>query len=194
MELACPMNLSHDLSALEETVKRCRELLPNVEKAGRELAERIRKGGKVLTCGNGGSAADAMHIAEEMTGRYRGNRQALPALCLASDAAALTCIANDWSYEDVFSRQVEAFGKPEDVLIVFSTSGKSPNILKALEVAGSRKILRIGALGKGGGPAAALCDHAIVVPSEDTSRIQEIHGWLIHAWLECVEALAVGKS
>jgi D-sedoheptulose 7-phosphate isomerase len=188
------MNLSHDLSALEETVKRCRELLPNVEKAGRELAERIRKGGKVLTCGNGGSAAAAMHIAEEMTGRYRGNRQALPALCLSADGSALTCIANDWSYEDVFSRQVEAFGKAEDVLIVFSTSGKSPNIYKALEVAKSRKMLRIGALGKGGGPAAALCDHPIVVPSDDTSRIQEIHGWLIHAWLECVEALAVGKS
>ncbi|NBS13677.1 MAG: SIS domain-containing protein [Verrucomicrobia bacterium] len=188
------MNLSHDLSALEETVKRCRELLPKVEKAGRELAERVRKGGKVLTCGNGGSAADAMHIAEEMTGRYRGNRQALPALCLAADGSALTCIGNDWSYEDVFSRQVEAFGRPEDVLIIFSTSGKSPNILKALEVAKSRNMLRIGALGKGGGPALPLCDHAIVVPSDDTSRIQEIHGWLIHAWLECVEALAVGKS
>lgn len=188
------MNLSQDLSALEETVKRCRELLPNVEKAGRDLAERLRKGGKVLTCGNGGSAADAMHIAEEMTGRYRGNRQALPALCLAADGSALTCIANDWSYEDVFSRQVEAFGKPEDVLIVFSTSGKSPNILKALEVAKSRNMLRIGALGKGGGSAVSLCDHAIVVPSDDTSRIQEIHGWLIHAWLECVEALVVGKS
>ncbi|NCY22010.1 SIS domain-containing protein [bacterium] len=188
------MNLSHDLSALEETVKRCRELLPNVEKAGRELAERIRKGGKVLTCGNGGSAADAMHIAEEMTGRYRGNRQALPAICLSSDGSALTCIANDWSYEDVFSRQVEAFGRPGDVLIIFSTSGKSPNILKALEVAKRRNMLRLGALGKGGGPALPLCDHAIVVPSDDTSRIQEIHGWLIHAWLECVEALAVGKS
>ena len=188
------MNLAHDLSALEETVKRCRELLPSVEKAGRELADRVRKGGKVLTCGNGGSAADAMHIAEEMTGRYRGNRQALPALCLSSDASALTCIANDWSYEDVFSRQVEAFGKSEDVLIVFSTSGKSPNIIKALEAAKQRKLLTIGALGKGGGAAKNLCDHAIVVPSDDTSRIQEIHGWLIHAWLECVEALAVGKS
>ena len=188
------MNLVHDLSALEETVKRCHELLPKVERAGRDLAERLRNGGKVLTCGNGGSAADAMHIAEEMTGRYRGNRRALPALCLSADGSALTCIANDWSYGDVFSRQVEAFGKPEDVLIVFSTSGKSPNILRALEVAKCRNMLRIGALGKGGGPAVSLCDHAIVVPSEDTSRIQEIHGWLIHAWLECVEALAVGKS
>jgi len=188
------MNLSHDLSALEETVKRCRELLPSVEKAGRELADRIKKGGKVLTCGNGGSAADAMHLAEEMTGRYRGNRKALPALCLSADGSALTCIANDWSFEDVFSRQVEAFGRPEDVLIVFSTSGKSPNILKALDVARSRNMLRIGALGKGGGPAVTLCDFAIVVPSDDTSRIQEIHGWLIHAWLECIEALAVGKS
>jgi D-sedoheptulose 7-phosphate isomerase len=106
----------------------------------------------------------------------------------------LTCIANDWSYEDVFSRQVEAFGQKGDVLLVFSTSGKSPNILKAIGVAKSRNMLVLGALGKDGGPAKGLCDHAIVVPSEDTSRIQEIHGWLIHAWLECVEALVIGKS
>jgi len=188
------MNLAHDLSALEETVKRCHSLVSAVEAAGRALADRMKAGSKVLTCGNGGSAADAMHLAEEMTGRYRGNRKALPALSLSADGTALTCIGNDWSFEDVFSRQVEAFGQAGDVLVVFSTSGKSPNILKALKVAQSRKMLRLGALGKGGGPAQALCDHAIVVPSEDTSRIQEIHGWIIHAWLECVETLAVGKS
>jgi D-sedoheptulose 7-phosphate isomerase len=188
------MNLSHDLSALEDTVKRCHSLLPAVEAAGRAFAERVKAGSKVLTCGNGGSAADAMHLAEEMTGRYRGNRRALPALSLSADGTALTCIGNDWSFEDVFSRQVEAFGQAGDVLVVFSTSGNSPNILKALEVAKTRKLLRLGALGKGGGSAKNLCDHAIVVPSEDTSRIQEIHGWIIHAWLECVEAIAVGKA
>ena len=188
------MNLAHDLSALEETVKRCHALVPAVEAAGRALAERVKAGGKVLTCGNGGSAADSMHFAEEMTGRYRRNRKALPALALCADGSALTCIANDWSYEDVFSRQVEAFGQKGDVLIVFSTSGKSPNILKAIGVAKSRNMLVIGALGKDGGPAKGQCDHAIVVPSEDSSRIQEIHGWLIHSWLECVEELAVGKE
>ena len=188
------MNLAHDLSALEETIQRFRALVPAVEAAGRALAERVKAGGKVLACGNGGSAADSMHLAEEMTGRYRGNRKALPALALCADGSALTCIANDWSYEDVFSRQVEAFGQKGDVLIVFSTSGKSPNILKAIQVAKSRNMLIIGALGKDGGSAKGLCDHAIVVPSEDTARIQEIHGWLIHAWLECVEAIAVGKS
>ena len=188
------MNLAHDLSALEETVKRCHFLVPAVEAAGRALAERVKAGGKVLTCGNGGSAADSMHFAEEMTGRYRENRRALPALALCADGSALTCIANDWSYEDVFSRQVEAFGQKGDVLIVFSTSGKSPNIIKTISVAKSRNMLIIAALGKDGGSAKGLCDHAIVVPSEDTSRIQEVHGWLIHAWLECVEALAVGKS
>ena len=188
------MNLAHDLSALEETVKRCHSLVPAVEAAGRALADRVKAGAKVLTCGNGGSAADAMHLAEEMTGRYRGNRKALPALSLAADGTALTCISNDWSFEDVFSRQVEAFGQPGDVLVVFSTSGKSPNILKALEIAKERKMLRVAALGKGGGLAQKICDHAIVVPSDDTSRIQEIHGWIIHAWLECVEAIAVGKA
>ena len=135
------MNLAHDLFALEETVQRCRVLVPAVEAAGRALAERVKAGSKVLTCGNGGSSADAMHFAEEMTGRYRENRKALPALCLAADGSALTCIANDWSFAEVFSRQVEAFGQKGDVLIVFSTSGKSPNIIKALEVARSRKIL-----------------------------------------------------
>ena len=188
------MNLAHDLSALEETVKRCHALVPVVEAAGRDLAERVKVGSKLLSCGNGGSAADAMHLAEEMTGRYRGNRKALPALSLSADGTALTCIGNDWSFEDVFSRQVEAFGQAGDVLVVFSTSGKSSNILKALEVAKERKMLRIGVLGKGGGSAKSLCDHAVVVPSEDTSRIQEIHGWIIHAFLECVEAIAVGKT
>ena len=188
------MNLAHDLSALEETVKRCHSLVPSVEAAGRALAERVRAGSKVLTCGNGGSAADAMHLAEEMTGRYRGNRKALPALSLSADGTALTCIGNDWSFDDVFSRQVEAFGQAGDVLVAFSTSGKSPNILKALEVAKGRKMLRLAALGKGGGAAQSLCDYAIVVPSDDTSRIQEIHGWIIHAWLECVESIAVGKA
>jgi len=188
------MNLAHDLSVLEETVKRCHGLVPAVEAAGRALADRVKAGAKVLTCGNGGSAADAMHLAEEMTGRYRANRKALPALSLSADGTALTCISNDWSFEHVFSRQVEAFGQAGDVLVVFSTSGKSPNILKALEVAKDRKMLRLGALGKGGGPAQKLCDHGIVVPSDDTSRIQEIHAWIIHAWLECVEAIAVGKA
>ena len=188
------MNLAHDLFALEETVQRCHVLVPAVEAAGRALAERVKAGSKVLTCGNGGSSADAMHFAEEMTGRYRENRKALPALCLAADGSALTCIANDWSFADVFSRQVEAFGQKGDVLIVFSTSGKSPNIIKAIEAAKSRNMLCLGALGKDGGPAKALCDHAIVVPSEDTSRIQEIHGWLIHSWLECVEALGISTG
>jgi len=188
------MNLAHDLSALEETVKRCHSLVPAVEAAGRALAERVKAGAKVLTCGNGGSAADAMHLAEEMTGRYRTNRKALPALSLSADGTALTCIGNDWSFEDIFSRQVEAFGQPGDVLVVFSTSGKSPNLLKALETAKARKMLRLAALGKGGGGVKPLCDHAIVVPSDDTSRIQEMHGWILHAWLECVETLAIGKT
>ncbi len=158
------------------------------------LTNTLKAGGTVFTCGNGGSAAEALHLAEELTGRYKINRAALRAISLCADPTALTCIANDWSFEDVFSRQVEAFGQKGDVLIVFSTSGKSPNIIKAISAAKSRNMLVIGALGKDGGSVKGLCDHAIVVPSEDTSRIQEVHGWLIHAWLECVEALAVGKS
>ena len=105
------MNLAHDLFALEETVQRCHVLVPAVEAAGRALAERVKAGSKVLTCGNGGSSADAMHFAEEMTGRYRENRKALPALCLAADGSALTCIANDWSFAEVFHAKWRLLGK-----------------------------------------------------------------------------------
>ncbi len=147
----------------------------------------VRNGGKVLTCGNGGSAAEALHLAEELVGRYRTVRAPFPALCLNADPTALTCIANDFGYEAVFSRQVEAFGQEGDVLVAFSTSGNSPNILAALREARVRRVTTIGLLGKGGGPAAGLCDLALVVASEATEHIQEAHQVLLHLMLEGVE-------
>src|SRR5436309_4002952 len=149
--------------------------------------EPLRAGGKILTCGNGGSAADAMHMAEEFVGRYRSNRRSLPAVCLNADATALTCIANDFGYDEVFARQVEGLGVKGDLLVGFSTSGDSPNILRAFEVARQRGVKTVALLGKEGGKTKGKTDFAIIVGSTDTARIQEAHTVILHALLEVVE-------
>ena len=140
-----------------------------------------------MSAGNGGSMCDAMHFAEEWTGRFRGNRSALPAIAF-SDPSQLTCIANDFGYDEVFARSVEAYGRKGDLFVAISTSGNSPNILRACEVARERGITVVGLLGKGGGALLSLCDVAVVVPHATTSdRIQEIHLKVIHAVIEAVE-------
>ncbi len=164
-----------------------RASMPEVERAGERLAECLREGGKILACGNGGSAADSMHLCEELTGRYRKSRQALPAISLNADGSALTCIANDFGFEEVFARQIQALSAEGDALVVFSTSGCSPNILRALEAAKEKHLLRIVLSGKGGGPACELADKAIVIPSADSGRIQEVHTFVLHTWLEVIE-------
>jgi D-sedoheptulose 7-phosphate isomerase len=140
-----------------------------------------------MSCGNGGSMCDAMHFAEEWTGRFRKDRAALPAIAF-SDPSQLTCIANDFGYDEVFARSVEAYGKPGDVLVTMTTSGGSPNILKAIERAKARGIVTVGLLGKGGGQAKDLVDIPIVVPLATTSdRIQEVHIKVLHIVIESVE-------
>ena len=147
----------------------------------------LEAGGRLLSCGNGGSMCDAMHFAEEWTGRFRANREALPALAF-SDPAQLSCIANDFGYDEVFARLVTAHGREGDLLVVLSTSGDSPNISRALQEARSRGLHTVGLLGKGGGPARDLCDIAIVVPHATTSdRIQELHIKALHIVIEAVE-------
>ncbi len=147
----------------------------------------LTAGGKLLSCGNGGSMCDAMHFAEEWTGRFRGDRDALPAIAF-SDPSHLSCIANDFGYEQVFARMVEAYGRAGDVLVALSTSGNSPNMLRACETARARGVTVVGLLGKGGGPMRSLCDIAIVVPEATTSdRIQEIHIKVLHIVIEAVE-------
>jgi D-sedoheptulose 7-phosphate isomerase len=147
----------------------------------------LRAGGLLMSCGNGGSMCDAMHFAEEWTGRFRGNRSALPALAF-SDPSQLTCISNDFGYDEVFARQVEAHGKPGDLLVAISTSGNSPNILRACEVAREREVGTVALLGKGGGRLKDLADIAIVVPGAQTSdRIQEVHIKVLHIVIEAVE-------
>jgi D-sedoheptulose 7-phosphate isomerase len=153
------------------------------------LDDCLRKGGKILACGNGGSAAEAQHFATEFVGRYRGNRRSLPAIALSADATALTCIGNDFGWENIFARQLEAFAGPDDMLFALSTSGNSPNVLRALEKSRELKLNSVALLGKGGGKARELADHSIVLASEDTGAIQEAHLLIIHFLCEGAEAL-----
>lgn len=146
-------------------------------------------GGKLLACGNGGSAADCAHLTAEFTGRFIRDRRPYPAICLASEASLLTAIANDYSYEAVFERQVRAFGRRGDVLIALTTSGNSPNVLRALEAAKELGVTTIAFLGRDGGKARGLADVELLVRQELTMRIQEGHKVLIHALCERVESL-----
>ena len=152
----------------------------------RSVAESLRAGGRVLSCGNGGSMCDAMHLAEEMTGRFERDRAPLSAMAI-SDPSHLTCSANDFGFEMVFARGVQAWGRRGDVLVGLSTSGNSPNVLQAVAAARAMGMVVVGFLGKGGGRMASLCDHAIVVPSPRSDRTQEIHIKLIHCLIELVE-------
>ncbi|CDM66234.1 D-sedoheptulose-7-phosphate isomerase [Pyrinomonas methylaliphatogenes] len=159
-----------------------------IERAGRVIAEVIRSGCKILLCGNGGSAADAQHIAGEFVNRFIcADRRALPALALSTDGSILTCIANDTAFDRVFARQIEAFGAPGDVLIAISTSGDSPNVIAAALQARMQEMKIIGFLGRDGGRMASLCDIALIVPSANTQRIQETHNLLGHILCEMVE-------
>jgi len=161
--------------------------IEGVRAFARLAGDTLRSGGTLLACGNGGSMCDAMHFAEEWTGRFRKDRAALPAIAF-SDPSQLTCIANDFGFDEVFARSVEAYGKPGDLLVAISTSGGSPNILRALEKARAKGLKTVGLLGKGGGKALPLCDVAIVVPLATTSdRIQEVHIKVLHIAIEAVE-------
>ena len=158
-----------------------------IESAGKILVEAIQSGGKVISCGNGGSMCDAMHFAEELSGRYRNDRPAYPAIAI-SDPSHLTCVANDYGYAFVFSRMVEAIGQKGDVLFAISTSGNSENVLKAIEAAKIKEMKVIGLTGKDGGSMAGLCDVEIRAPqSEYADRAQEIHIKVIHSLIDFVE-------
>jgi phosphoheptose isomerase len=148
----------------------------------------LRNGGKLLVCGNGGSASDSSHIASEFTCRLKDDRRPYPAIPLTPDGALLTAIGNDYGFQEIFARQVQAFAKPGDVLIALSTSGKSRNVLSAIEEARRREMKTIALLGKGGGFTAGAAEIDLIVDSDSTARIQEAHKFLLHVICEMVEA------
>lgn len=162
------------------------ELSEPLERVGQAMLDCWSRRGKVLAAGNGGSAADAIHLAEELVVRFMKNRRALAAIAL-TDGATLTCAGNDLGFEHVFERQVEALGNAGDILCVFSTSGNSPSILRALEIAREQRLLTVGWLGRDGGKAKPLCDISLIVPSDATARIQEGHQLLYHSLCEWID-------
>jgi D-sedoheptulose 7-phosphate isomerase len=172
--------------------ERVRSLLPAAEQAARTVIDAYGRGGRVYTFGNGGSAADAVHFAEELVGRYKRDRRPLPAQSLSVDASALTCIANDYSYDEIFERQVRGFVRKGDVVIGFSTSGRSANVVRGLAAARGLGAVTVLFGGGSGGDAAAHADIALIVPSESTARVQEMHVLLLHLILEQVDAWAAG--
>jgi D-sedoheptulose 7-phosphate isomerase len=160
----------------------------DVSRAAGLIADAFKANGKLLVFGNGGSAADAQHIAGELVNRFLQHRKALPAVALTTDGGVLTCIANDTGFENVFARQIEALGTRGDVCLAISTSGTSRNVIVACEQARERGMVVIGLLGRSGGNVAELCDLALIVPSNDTQRIQETHNLIGHIVCELVEA------
>jgi D-sedoheptulose 7-phosphate isomerase len=179
-------------SSLEQHLNAIRALLDSklddIERAGLLILKTLGAGNKVLLCGNGGSAADAQHIAAELVGRYERHRRAFPAIALTTDTSALTAISNDYGYERVFARQVEALAVQGDVLIAISTSGQSANVIKAAEQARRMGSKTIALAGCSGEPLASTCDIAVVVPSDRTSRVQEAHITIGHLWCEMIDA------
>lgn len=162
-------------------------LVPVIEQTAKTIINALKNGNKLLVCGNGGSAADAQHFAAELTGRFEVERKPLPAIALTTDTSALTAIGNDYSFDDVFSRQVAGLGKNGDVLVAISTSGNSANVLKAIRTAQEKGLSVIGLSGKDGGKMKNLPIQNIIVPSQSTARIQESHIMIIHTWCRLID-------
>jgi len=160
--------------------------IEKIDSAIKLMVESYRNNGRIFSCGNGGSMCDAMHFAEELTGRFRKERAPLPAMAI-NDASHLTCVSNDYGYDFVFSRYVEAWGNKGDVLLAISTSGNSPNVLLAVEAAKKKGMKVVGLLGKGGGKLKDMVDVSLIVDSNVSDRIQEVHIKCIHIFIEGIE-------
>ena len=165
-----------------------------IDQVGHLMIDAVGNGHTVFICGNGGSAADAQHFAAEIVGRFKKERRAWPAMALTTDTSILTAVGNDYGFDEIFSRQLEGLGKPGDILLGISTSGNSPNVLKAAHMARALKIKTIGLFGKDGGKLADAVDLPLVVDSNDTARIQECHIFLIHYLAEGLETSLVDNA
>lgn len=171
-----------------------REHADRIVQVAQLITHAFREGRKVLLFGNGGSSTDASHIAAEFVGRYHRDRKPLPAMALGTDMAALTCIANDYEYAEIFARQIKAHGQKGDIAIAISTSGNSPNVLKGVEAARACGLITVGWTGGKGGKLAGLVDHCFIVPSPVTARIQESHITLGHVLCELIEEALFAKK
>jgi D-sedoheptulose 7-phosphate isomerase len=163
------------------------ELGPDLDQASEMVRDTVRRGGTLLFCGNGGSAADAQHLATEYVVRYVRDRRPYPAIALTTDTSLLTAAGNDLGFDRIFSRQVEALAKPGDLLVIHSTSGNSPNLLRAAEAARAKRVSVLALTARGGGALAALADHAVIVPTQRTDRAQELHLCIEHIICDLVE-------
>jgi D-sedoheptulose 7-phosphate isomerase len=185
-------HFENSLAALTEAV-RSGELSASARTIAGAVAGAIAAGHKLLLIGNGGSAADAQHIAAEIVGRYKQERPAWPAIALTTDTSALTAIGNDYGFEQVFARQLQGLGRRGDVLIALSTSGRSPNILAALNTAREMGVVTVGFTGRKGTSLGTICDHVLIAPSEDTAVIQQIHMMAAHAICDEVESALMAR-
>ena len=175
-----------ELNSHKQVVEKISALAPKINECAKIIISALKNGKKILICGNGGSAADSQHFAAELTGRYKCERVPLPAIALSTDTSALSAIGNDYGFEFVFARQVLALGQDGDVLVAISTSGNSQNVLEAINCAEQKNIQIIALLGKDGG-AMKACNNAIIIPSSDTARIQEMHILIIHTLCAAID-------
>jgi phosphoheptose isomerase len=179
--------LEHNIRQATSVFQSLNELQEPISTASYLVVETLRTGNKLLVCGNGGSAADAAHLTTEFVCRFDGDRRPFPAICLSAHGGDLTAIGNDYAFVDIFARQVEAFARPGDLLIVFSTSGNSENVVRALEAASKKRIQSIAFLGREGGSCKGLATVELIVRSDNTARIQEAQKLLLHTICEMVE-------
>lgn len=176
-----------EAARLLDTVRNDAAFMDAVEAAGAAMCQAIAQGGKIISCGNGGSMSDAMHFAEELSGRYRDDRPGLPAIS-CSDPSHITCVGNDYGFDQIFARFVQALGQSGDCLLAISTSGNSANVLEAAKAARSKGLTVVGLTGRGGGALQALCDVVVDVPWNGyADRVQEVHIKVIHAWIDLIE-------
>ncbi len=181
-------NLNRAIDDLVRTLESLKNLEPEVTRATRLIEECLSAGNKLLVCGNGGSATDASHFATEFVVRFAKDRRAFPAICLASDAGILTAAGNDYGFDEIFARQVAAFGAEGDLLICLTTSGKSKNVVRALQEAKARRMKTIAFLGRDGGSTVGIADLDLLVKSDSTARVQEAHQLLLHVLCEIIES------
>ena len=181
------MTFEQSLEETTRTLKALADIRPAIDQASKLILETLKNGGKLLVAGNGGSAAEAAHFATELTGRYAKNRKALPALALSADGSLLTCIGNDYGFDQVFSRQIEGLAKPGDLVVVLTSSGNSANIIAALNTAKNQGIKSLAFLGRGGGKAKGLATCELIIPGQSGAAAQEAHLFLIHHFCELID-------